>query len=109
MRWDLTGDGGIHLACTANAAGVPATCYDSGTTMERIDPLGQRETALDAFLEQKVAEGFGIETHTETHAIIVERPHRQWARLRGGEGARFVVEVDEHGAVTMSPAEPKRS
>ena len=74
-----------------------------------IDQHGERASALDAFLEQKIAEGFGIETHTETHAIVVERPNRRWARFRSGEGGRFVVEVDEHGTVTMSPAEPKRS
>jgi hypothetical protein len=88
---------------------VTGACYESGMSTEGIDPQGARKTALDAFLEQKVAEGFGIETHTETHAIIVERPNRRWARFRGGEGGRFVVEVDEHGTVTMSPAEPIRS
>jgi hypothetical protein len=36
-----------------------------------IDPLGQRKNALDAFLETKVAEGFRVETHTDTHAIII--------------------------------------
>ena len=36
-----------------------------------IDPLGERTNALDAFLETKVAEGFRIETHTDTHAIII--------------------------------------
>jgi hypothetical protein len=77
--------------------------------MDGNDPHGQREDALDAFLERKVAEGFEIETHTETHAIIAERPHGRWARFRGGDGNRYVVQVDEHGQVSMSPAEPKRS
>jgi hypothetical protein len=74
-----------------------------------IDPLGKRKNALDAFLEKKLAEGFTIETHTDTHAIIIESGHRLWGRLRRGGGRRHVVEVDEHGAVTMRAAEPRRS
>jgi hypothetical protein len=75
-----------------------------------IDPTGERKVALDAFLETKLLEGFEIETHTDTHAILVGR--RGWKslvrrRLRGDD--RYVVSVDEHGAVTMIPAEPKRS
>ena len=77
-----------------------------------IDPTGGRKDALDAFLEAKLREGFEIETHTDTHAIVVEPDQRKSFLSRfGGRGAanRYVVSVDEHGAVTMIPAEPKRS
>lgn len=75
-----------------------------------IDPLGRRKNALDAFLERKVAEGFTIETRTDTQAIITEAGQRLWRRLhRGGGFRRHVVEVDEDGIVTMSAAEPRRS
>ena len=77
-----------------------------------IDPTGERKGALDAFLEKKLQEGFEIETHTDTHAIVVERDQRRsfLSRFRGPGGAnRYVVSVDEHGEVTMIPAEPKRS
>jgi hypothetical protein len=75
-----------------------------------VDPLGERKRALASFLEKKVGEGFGIETHTDTHAFVVERRRRSfWGRLRGGDGERYVVQVDEHGGVTMLPAEPRRS
>jgi hypothetical protein len=77
-----------------------------------IDPTGGRKDALDAFLETKLQEGFEIETHTETHAIVVEGDKRKsfLSRLRGrGAANRYVVSVDEHGGVTMTPAEPKRS
>ena len=49
-----------------------------------IDPPGERKNALDAFLETKVAEGFRIETHTDTHAIIIVGGHRKplWSRFR---------------------------
>jgi len=77
-----------------------------------IDPTGGRKDALDAFLQLKLEEGFEIETHTDTHAIVVEPDHQKsfMSRLRGpGAGNRYVVSVDEHGEVTMIPAEPKRS
>jgi hypothetical protein len=74
------------------------------------DPLGHRKQALDAFLEEKVGEGFRIETHTDTHAIIVAGGRKSFLhRLRApGAGSRYVVSVDEHGEVTMIPAEPRR-
>jgi hypothetical protein len=59
-------------------------------------------------LETKLQEGFGIETHTDTHAIIVARGWRAFLKRFRGDN-RYVVSVDEHGAVTMIPAEPKRS
>ncbi|MBA3402573.1 MAG: hypothetical protein H0U05_11390 [Actinobacteria bacterium] len=76
-----------------------------------IDPTGRRKDALDAFLETKLQEGFAIETHTDTHAIVVERDQRKsfLGRLRGAAAKRYVVSVDEDGGVTMIPAEPKRS
>lgn len=76
-----------------------------------IDPLGQRKNALDAFLETKVGEGFRIETHTNTHAIIVGGGHGKslLSRFRRRADGRYVISVDEHGEVTMIPAEPRRS
>jgi hypothetical protein len=76
-----------------------------------IDPTGGRQKALDAFLETKLQEGFEIETHSDTHAIIVERGQLKslLSRIRGHGAKRFVVSVDENGEVTMIPAEPKRS
>ena len=76
-----------------------------------IDPTGKRKDALDAFLETKLREGFEIETHTDTHAIVVERDPRQSLLnrfRRRGAANRYVISVDEHGEVTMGPAEPKR-
>jgi hypothetical protein len=77
-----------------------------------IDPTGGRKDSLDAFLDTKLQEGFEIETHTDTHAIVIERDQRKsfLSRFRGHDAPRrYVVSVDEHGEVTMIPAEPKRS
>jgi hypothetical protein len=74
-----------------------------------IDPIGTRKDGLDAFLDVKLAEGFKIETRTDTHAIIFRRP-KGLRRFTGGDDpGRFVVEVDEDGRVTMREAEPRRS
>jgi hypothetical protein len=73
-----------------------------------IDPTGRRKDALDAFLETKLQEGFAIETHTDTHAIVVEKKSFR-SRLSEHGSNRYVVSVDENGEVTMIPAEPKRS
>ena len=74
-----------------------------------IDPMGTRKEGLDAFLDEKFAEGFTIETRTDTHAIIFRRA-KGLRRFRSGDHAgRFVVEVDEDGRATMRQAEPRRS
>ena len=74
-----------------------------------IDPEGTRKVGLDAFLNQKVEEGYAIETRTDTHAIISRRP-KGFRRFTGGaDPGRYVVEVDEDGTVTMRAAEPRRT
>jgi hypothetical protein len=74
-----------------------------------IDPLGTRKDGLDAFLDERAAEGFSVETRTDTHAIIFRKP-KGWRRFTGGDDpGRYVVEVDEDGVASMRPAEPRRS
>ena len=74
-----------------------------------IDAMGTRKNGLDAFLDKKVAEGFTVETRTDTHAIIFRRPNGLRRFTGGDDPGRFVVEVDEYGRATMRPAEPRRS
>jgi hypothetical protein len=74
-----------------------------------IDPSGTRRVGLDAFLDQKIEEGYVVETRTDTHAIISRRP-KGLERLRSRpDPGRYVVEVDEDGTATMRPAEPRRT
>jgi len=77
--------------------------------MGEIDPLGTRKNAIDAFLEQRVNEGYVIETRTDTHAIISRRPKGLKRFTSGTDPGRYVVEVDEDGSATMRPAEPRRT
>jgi hypothetical protein len=73
-----------------------------------VDRTRVRKDALDAFLKARVQEGFDVETRRDTHAIIAARKSLL-SRLRPRGANRYVVSVDEHGDVTMIPAEPKRS
>lgn len=82
---------------------------DTRLIVGEIDPLGTRKDGLDVFLDQKVEEGYTIETRTETHAIIARRPKGIKRFTSGADPGRFVVEVDEDGIVKMRPAEPRRA
>jgi hypothetical protein len=74
-----------------------------------IDPVGTRKSGLDAFLDERVEEGYSIETRTDTHAIIARR-RKGLKRFTGGaDPGRYVVEVDEDGLAKMRPAEPRRA
>jgi len=70
-----------------------------------------RRDALTSFLEARVAQGFRVETRTDTQAVIAP-PSRRFSflnRFRGrSRPEREVVSVDEQGRVMTSPAEPVR-
>jgi hypothetical protein len=74
-----------------------------------IDPLGTRKDGLDIFLDQKVEEGYTIESRTDTHAVIARRPKGLKRFRAGADPGRYVVEVDEDGIAKMRPAEPRRA
>lgn len=74
-----------------------------------IDPLGTRKDGLDAFLDDRIAEGFVVETRTDTHAIVFRQSRGMRRFARGDDPGRYVVEVDEEGMASMRPAEPRRS
>lgn len=77
--------------------------------MGDVDAMGTRKHGLDSFLDEKIAEGFTVETRTDTHAIIFRRPRGLRRFSSGDDPGRFVVEVDEDGRATMREAEPRRS
>ena len=77
--------------------------------MGEIDPLGTRSESLEAFLDQKVEEGYAIETRSDTHAIIYRRPKGLKRFTSGPDPGRYVVQVDQDGNATMRPAEPRRT
>jgi hypothetical protein len=69
-----------------------------------------RSAALDAYLDDRRAEGFAVETRTGVQAVIV-RGNRlgsvtRW--LGRGRPCRLVVSVDQDCTVTSIEAEPRR-
>ena len=71
----------------------------------------RRRDALTAYLDERVAAGYRVETRGGTQAIIAPTGVRSvLGRLnRSGGRGRQVVSVDDQGKVTVSPAEPLRS
>ena len=79
-------------------------------TRER-DQEQLRRDALTAFLDEREREGYLVESHTHTQAIIGPPDRRSLRGLlrKPGSLPRQVVSVDRDGEVSMSPAEPLRS
>jgi hypothetical protein len=73
-------------------------------------PVGDaRSQALDAFLRQREAEGYLIETRTGMNAVISRRRRRHFVlRLvaRGNAQRRLLVSVDRHAHITSVAVEP---
>ena len=71
-----------------------------------------RRNALTAFLDERVREGYQVETRTDTHAIIAPAGRRRSLLdlvRKPKVPARQVLSVDSDGVVSMRPAEPLRS
>lgn len=76
------------------------------------DGEAMRRDAMRSYLDEKVAEGFRIESQTDTQAIIAPASSRlsflnRFRKTPPHE--RQVVSVDVDGKVTASPAQPLRS
>lgn len=68
-----------------------------------------RSQALDAFLRQREAEGYRIETRTVMQAVIYRRRRLNFfLRLiaQGSAQRRLVVSVDQHAKITSVAVEP---
>lgn len=92
---------------------VPARDGDArapqpGTADSRDD---SRSRALDAFLVERAADGYRVETRSPTQAVICRR-HALYFVLRhiapANAQTRLVVSVDDSGEVTSGEAEPLR-
>jgi hypothetical protein len=75
------------------------------------EPGDPRSSALDAYLAQRHADGYRVETRSGVQAVICRRSRftviLRWFAHDVGE-RRLVVSVDEHGDVTTVAAEPVR-
>src|ERR1051325_2300377 len=68
-----------------------------------------RKDALTAFLDERVSEGYRIETRTDTHAIIAPA-RRRWSFLdrflKRQASPRHVISVHPDGEITLRPRAP---
>lgn len=74
-------------------------------------PGDDRSDALDAYLAERGAHGFRVETRSGRQAVIVRRHPLHFALrwvVKDRAEERLVVSVDEHGAVAAVPAQPVR-
>lgn len=70
-----------------------------------------RSAALEAYIAQRGAQGFRVETRSGLQAVIVRRHPLHFALrwfAKDHAEQRFVVSVDEHGEVAALPAQPLR-
>jgi hypothetical protein len=70
-----------------------------------------RCAALDAYLDDRRADGYSVETRTGLQAVIFRRHRLHFVMRWFGRGSarrRLVVSVDQNGAVTSVAAEPRR-
>ena len=71
----------------------------------------RRVRALEAYLVERRADGYRVETRSNTQAVICRR-HRLYSVLRWiprvSAERRLVVSIDQDGRVTTAAAEPVR-
>ena len=57
-----------------------------------------REQAFEGVLEGKRAQGYRVESHDDTQAVLLMRKRRRY--FRRGDDQRYLLSVDEHGRST---------
>jgi hypothetical protein len=62
--------------------------------------IGERKHQLARTLEAKVAQGYRIESQTETQAVLTMGTRRRWFGLASGTMLTYDIAVDERGHVS---------
>jgi hypothetical protein len=62
-------------------------------------PEAVKET-LARTLEEKLKQGFTVESETETQAVLVMKGRRRWFGLTNSPSVRYEVSVDQAGRAT---------
>jgi hypothetical protein len=74
------------------------TASANGTVLKsRPKPIDARKEELARTLLRKVAQGFEVESETDTQAVLVMKGHRRWFGLTNAPSVRYEVDVDETG------------
>jgi hypothetical protein len=59
-----------------------------------------RDQTLERILDEKRAQGYRIESHNETEAVVSMKGRRRLFNLFGGEDQRYRLSFDEQGHVS---------
>jgi hypothetical protein len=59
--------------------------------------IGQRKQELARTLEAKVAQGYQVESRTDTHAVLRMGARRRWFGVLPGTMSTYDIAVDERG------------
>jgi hypothetical protein len=60
-------------------------------------PTEAHKQAFEKTLEERVRQGYQVESRGDTDAVLTIGRRRRWFGLFGGEGARFALTVGEDG------------
>lgn len=78
-----------------------AVRFNNGTPVQRPAKTNDaRKQELARTLEQKVEQGFAIESESDTQAVLVMKGRRRWFGLANAPSVRYEVTVDERGRAT---------
>jgi hypothetical protein len=61
------------------------------------EALLSRNQKLEQTLQGKRAQGYRIESHDDTHAVLLIKGRRRFLNLLRGEDLRYRLSFDEHG------------
>jgi hypothetical protein len=59
--------------------------------------IGERRQELARTLQAKVAQGYRVESQTDTQAVLRMGTRRRWFRVFGGTQLTYDVKIDEYG------------
>jgi hypothetical protein len=69
-------------------------------------PVGAAREELARTLASKRAQGYEVESETDTKAVLVMKGRRRWFGLSNGESVRYEVTLDEGGRATSRRLQP---
>jgi hypothetical protein len=74
-----------------------STAVVSGNGTPAPSPLNPVKQELARTLQTKLAQGFEVESETDTKAVLVMKGRRRWFGLSNGVSVRYEITVDDRG------------
>jgi hypothetical protein len=71
------------------------------------EALLSRTQELERILQAKRAQGYRIESHDDTQAVLMRRSRRRFFNLRPGHDVRYMLSFDEQGHAISRKIEPE--